>query len=128
MSSTAVLLAGLLPAVVFVMWPLFFAGDSDAIEALPENGDESLQRKKVAALAAIKEAEFDQRTGKLSDEDFAALNARYKAQALEAIAALEKRSADVRAPSGTIKFCPNCGTKAVSGGKFCSGCGRAIRA
>ncbi len=128
MSSTAVLLAGLLPAVVFVMWPLFFSGDSDAIEALPEDDDESLQRKKVAALAAIKEAEFDQRTGKLSDDDFAALTARYKAQALEAIAALDQRSTSSSAPSGTIKFCPNCGTKALPGGKFCSGCGRPTRA
>ena len=51
---------------------------------------ERWERQKRQALAAIKEAELDHRMGKLSDEDLAGMRGRFEAQALEAMAALEK--------------------------------------
>ena len=57
-----------------------------------EQGDaERWERQKRQALAAIKEAELDHRMGKLSDEDLGAMRARFEAQALEAMAALDRR-------------------------------------
>ena len=47
------------------------------------------ERQKRQALAAIKEIELDHRMGKLSDEDLTTMRARFEAQALEAMAALE---------------------------------------
>jgi len=52
---------------------------------------ERWERQKRQALAAIKEAELDHRMGKLSDQDLAGMRARFEAQALEAMAALERR-------------------------------------
>jgi hypothetical protein len=47
------------------------------------------ERQKRQALAAIKEIELDHQMGKLSDEDLRTMRARFEAQALEAMAALE---------------------------------------
>jgi hypothetical protein len=49
-----------------------------------------LEKKKELAYAAIKEAEFDFRMGKLSPEDYATLRDKYEGRALAAMAALEK--------------------------------------
>jgi hypothetical protein len=51
---------------------------------------ERWERQKRQALAAIKEAELDHRMGKLTEDDLAAMRARFEAQALEAMAALEQ--------------------------------------
>jgi len=83
------------------------------------------------ALIALKEIEFDRATGKLSDEDYADLNARYSAAA---IAALDAPAATVRCLShGTrteaeAHFCPECGAGMVTERDTCAGCGFAIPA
>ncbi|HLK12757.1 MAG TPA: hypothetical protein VKW76_15385 [Candidatus Binatia bacterium] len=92
--TLAIFLLGLLVIVavsVFVAAPLFgpagapaAAADDDTVER------ERWERQKRQALGAIREAEMDRRMGKLSDEDFHALRARLEAQALEALAALER--------------------------------------
>ncbi len=94
---------------------------------------QKLERQKLDAYAAIKEAEFDHRMGKLSDADFAALRARYSAQALEAIAALEAAAAmPVRQSSGPrrpsrVAFCPSCGHAVPPRANFCAACGRSLK-
>jgi rubrerythrin len=92
-----------------------------------------LERQKIDAYAAIKEAEFDYRMGKLSDADFAALREKYSAQALEAIAALDsahteqrKKLAEVRRPT-RIAFCPVCGRGVPPRANFCPACGRSLK-
>jgi hypothetical protein len=74
-------------AAAVVAAPLF--QPSPDVPALPPAEREALERRKRQALAAIKEAEMDHRMGKLSDEDLAAMRARFERQALEAMAALE---------------------------------------
>ena len=49
----------------------------------------SLYEERDRALAALKELEFDHRTGKVSDEDYAALVGPLRRQAAEALRALE---------------------------------------
>jgi len=81
-------LAVIAAASLFVAAPLFRPH-----AAAPVGGDAERQRwerQKRQALAAIKEAELDYRMGKLSDEDLAGMRARFEAQALEAMAALER--------------------------------------
>jgi hypothetical protein len=77
-------------------------------------------------LAAIKEVEFDRAMGKLSEEDFTSLTARYRAQALAAIAALEtaRPSAD-GVPQA--RFCGHCGGALAAPVNFCPACGTATR-
>lgn len=94
------------------------------------------------ALLALKEIEFDRATGKLSDEDYAALNAKYSAAA---IAALDEGDAPRCGEHGArtepdARFCPVCGAGLVRGNacaacgatipdsaRFCPGCGAALR-
>ncbi|HZP40686.1 MAG TPA: hypothetical protein VFD84_04145 [Candidatus Binatia bacterium] len=74
---------------LFVAAPLF--GTSEAADAGQGGGErERWERRKRQALAAIKEIEDDHRMGKVSDEDLAGMRARFEAEALEAMAALER--------------------------------------
>jgi len=73
---------------VFVAAPLFGSPEASVATAAPSEG-ERWERQKRQALAAIKETELDHQMGKLSDEDFERMRARFEGQALEAMAALE---------------------------------------
>ncbi len=124
----AALLLAVLPLATFVIWPLF--AETSAEIGVAESRFASLEHRKVEAYRAIKEAEFDQRMGKLSDEDFDTLVARYREQALQAIAGLAEqapeRPAGVKKGGSRVNFCPSCGEKVIAGGRFCAGCGAAL--
>lgn len=121
--------------LAFVAWPFFVPRREENWE---ETGTLSpLERQKVEALTALKEAEFDLRTGKLSDADFAALSDKYRQQAITAIAALEEKRRPSKAEKGAGRegagrggraaYCPDCGHKAAPGAGFCGGCGRRLK-
>lgn len=115
-------------ALMYVGWPLFQSGSDDPGEEPELPGPSPLEKQKLEAYAALKEAELDRRMGKLSDEDFTALTQRYRRQALAAIAALEQaheRDAQ-RRPESRPAFCPRCGKRAAGGAKYCGSCGRAL--
>ena len=76
-------------ASLVVAVPLFQESPAALIEQDAER--ERWERQKQHALAAIKEIELDHRLGKLSDQDLAGMRARFEAQALEAMAALERK-------------------------------------
>lgn len=59
------------------------------------------------ALLALKEIEFDRATGKLSDDDFAELRARYE-----------------RAAIATMEGCAKCGAPMGGDDLFCGMCGQ----
>ena len=93
--TLAVFLLGLALVAVasfFVSAPLFRPSVAGAGRTERSGERERWERQKRQALAAIKEAELDHRLGKLSDEDLAGMRARFEAQALEAMAALEGRA------------------------------------
>jgi hypothetical protein len=83
-------LAVILVLAAFVAVPLMGPAEAGPEPAAPSEHDR-WERQKRQALAAIKETELDYRMGKLSDDDFARMRARFEAQALEAMAALEGR-------------------------------------
>ena len=85
------------------------------------------------ALLALKEIEFDRATGKLSDEDFAALHARYTKAALATLASeasasdrVETLIADRGTSRGDQSFCGECGARLSADAKFCASCGHPI--
>ncbi len=51
---------------------------------------ERWEEQKRQAYAALKEAEFDLQTGKLTEEDYHVLREKYEARALEAMARLDR--------------------------------------
>lgn len=132
-------------AAGFVAWPLLQAEAPTSVSTVDvEEG--SPEREKDQALLAIREADFDHRTGKLSDEDYAALRAELEGRALNAMAAIESASA-LRPVSSAASapalgasaapaaragepggFCPACGVRFVSDARFCSGCGKKLPA
>ena len=74
-------------------------GEPDALERRRLE----LAEERDRALAALKELEFDHRTGKVSDEDYRASVGPLRRRAAEALRALEPRSgtsADVEADAG----------------------------
>jgi len=83
-------------AVVFVARP-FLREPSPASDRLDEPGAEERRRLELAeerdrALSALKELEFDHRTGKVSDEDYRAQVGVLRRRAAEALRALEPRA------------------------------------
>jgi hypothetical protein len=80
--------------VVFVARP-FLRDPSPASDRLDELAPEARERLALAeerdrALAALKELEFDHRTGKISDEDYRAQVGPLRRRAAEALRALER--------------------------------------
>jgi hypothetical protein len=126
MLASALIWIGVGVAALFVGWPLFQARLGGREPAAPDSLP-PLERQKREALAAIKEAEFDRAMGKLSDDDFAQLTARYREQALIAMAALESAQATKTRPGGSAAYCPQCGGKLAPAANFCGGCGHALR-
>jgi len=124
--STVFSLALIAACLIFVAWPFFRTEDGS-----PESVDDPvspLEKQKREAYAAIREAEFDLRMGKLSAEDFTALEEKYRQQALGAIAALERAQASRPRGrrGGAASFCPDCGQRLPRRAKYCGGCGRAL--
>lgn len=138
-------------AVVWlVLQPLFAPGRPRPPVFEPLDPEET---PKGVALAALKEIEFDRETGKLSDEDYALLKARYTGAALEALRAESAEEAARAAPrrgggvgdveamiaarvralrsaatstSPNSAACPDCGPRPEADAIFCSSCGRRL--
>jgi hypothetical protein len=95
MEALALVLAALLVVVcvVFVARPFLRdpGGREDRLAAPGPADRERLRllEQRDRALAALKELEFDHRTGKISDEDYRALVVPLRREASEALRALE---------------------------------------
>lgn len=144
---------------LWVAWPLIAtpAGVEPGLPLVDEGPARSdAERRRDAALAAIREAEFDHQVGKLSDEDFEVLRADLEEGALAAIAEIEgepgsrETAAGVTAggasggmaargsrgarvaelpPAGERKvFCASCGKALPGDARFCHGCGKPVAA
>jgi hypothetical protein len=82
--------------VVAVAWP-FLREPAPRLDRVRELTDLEQRQVHLAevrdrALAALKELEFDHRTGKIADEDYRALVGPLRRQAAEALRALEPRA------------------------------------
>jgi len=129
MNLVTLLLVGAVAA--FVAWPFFATWG----EGSGEQQVALLEKKKIEAYAAIKEAEFDLRMDKMSEDDFRVLEGRYRRQALAAIAAIERARGKTRRaepPAGSrgsaAALCPSCHSAVIDGASFCAACGTALSA
>ena len=71
----------LLAAVWLALWPLFVARAAPRPDAEIER--QELEAEKARLLREIHELELDYQTGKLSDDDYRAIEARLKGKAVE---------------------------------------------
>lgn len=143
------LVAGLvvaLAALAMVLEPLALAGGTAPAAARGPAEDEGefedlteSDSPKVKALLALREIEFDRATGKLADEDYVRLKARYESQAIAAIRAEEQSAREEAVPAsdraeeairrarqGGPHVCPTCGPRPESNAVYCSSCGRSL--
>ena len=147
--ALAALLVGMV-ALWLVLQPLVRPRSSPPLPYEPLDPEET---PKGVALAALKEIEFDRETGKLSDDDYEFLKAKYTVTAVEAlrqeqvgavsndiealIAAKVRalRSAPATPPSDTAPpstssssapACGICGPRPEADAVFCSTCGRRL--
>jgi len=96
-----------------------------------------LIEKRDSILAQIKEIEFDHETGKITADDFAEINARYRSEAIDILRRIDVlrgnnvgsrqgRHASSKAKHQRRKetgVCGTCGEPAGPADRFCSGCG-----
>jgi hypothetical protein len=99
---TAALVLGALLAVAavwFVARPFLSRGEEGPSEEPPPERL-ALEEERDRALAALKELEFDHRTGKVSDEDYRSMVGELRRQAADALKALDPGTprTDVRDP------------------------------
>jgi hypothetical protein len=85
MLSLVVAVAGLVAVVAFVAAPLVRSRSHETSESVAAR--EAFERRD-RALAALRELEFDHRTGKLTDADYAALLGPLRRDAAEALQAV----------------------------------------
>jgi hypothetical protein len=107
-----------LGAALVVLGPLW-KGDADPppSEGTPERGAAGEARAEgVSAVEALREIEFDRATGKLSDDDYAALKTAYTRDALAELRAADGKRAGaavaVAAPVGTDRSRTRCASTA----------------
>ena len=140
--ALAAVLVGI-AALWLVLQPLIRPRSSPSLPFEPLDPEET---PKGVALAALKEIEFDRETGKLSDEDYELLKAKYTVAAVEAlrheqagavsndiealIAARVRalRSAPLSASQDSAPACDTCGPRPEPDAVFCSTCGRRLTA
>lgn len=93
MTVTALVLAAILAVavVLFVARPFLRSGRAERASPPPPPELERLRllEERDRALAALKELEFDHRTGKITDGDYAELLPRLRREAAEALRALD---------------------------------------
>lgn len=141
LEAVAAALVGLALLLV-VLGPLI---SREPVAAIVDDEPEDLEETpKGIALSALKEIEFDQATGKLSDEDYAMLKGKYTAQALHALraedgilvpthatgieAVIAARAVVIRAEGVSGLACPHCGPRPEHDAVFCSTCGAGLGA
>ena len=147
--ALAAILVGIV-ALWLVLQPLIRPRSSPPLPFEPLDPEET---PKGVALAALKEIEFDRETGKLSDEDYELLKAKYTVAAVEALRGEQKAlvPSDVEAliaarvhslrsastsPDTTaavpgalvLAACDQCGPRPEADALFCSTCGRRLSA
>lgn len=122
--------------LAIVLQPLLFPPSA----ATPSPESRTLdpeETERGIALLALREIEFDRETGKLSDEDYTSLKARYTARALEALRAEEAvpdidevidfRARAIRAANDPdAARCHICGPRPEPDAVFCSTCGQRL--
>jgi zinc ribbon protein len=97
----------------------------------------ALEREKLLVLRSIKELEFDNAMGKLSETDFQEMSSRLRVRAARLIRVLDaggdyraqvesdlaKRLGEAPSEPQAARFCSQCGTARDADARFCKSCG-----
>ena len=99
----------------------------------PHKADSHSPGKREAVLSALRDLDFDYKTGKVSEEDYTPLRAQLLGQAAQYIEQekneeekLEALIQSHRREQQKVSQCEHCGTSIEAGQRFCSKCGSAV--
>jgi hypothetical protein len=95
MLSAILAVAVVVAALVYVVHPFFHGAEPQAAGTGAREGLE-LVEERDRALAALKELEFDHRTGKVSDADYRELVGQLRRRAVEVLRSLEPEQTPTR--------------------------------
>ena len=79
-----------IPLAVFVLWPLVSRRGAPVLLPLPPDPREPLVERKLAALRALRELDFEHESGHVSDDDYLELRARYEAETAAVLSELDR--------------------------------------
>jgi uncharacterized OB-fold protein len=111
---------------------------------LPESERDRLERERKRIVRAIREVDFDRRTGKLDPEDYNRMRVALETEGASVLRALgplqtapgtrdidaeiEAAVAALRETPDSTRHCAKCGGVAKSGDRFCPRCGARLAA
>lgn len=134
-----------LAAVAFVGYPLLRPSkEEEGPRRAPE--DEQLLERRTAVEGALREVEFDYRTGKLAEKDYLELMSRYQREQTEVLSMLGESPSGPEPAGGVVSeefhvapglgagrevepragLCRACGSEHPTGAKFCGSCGASL--
>jgi cytochrome c-type biogenesis protein CcmI len=117
-------LAVVAAAAAFVVAPLIAPRRGARVRSAWRARDAGSETETVRAIDALREIEFDRATGKLSDDDYAALRAAYVPSALAELRAADGPSEDERATPPRPVICARCACATVGAeALYCAACG-----
>ena len=95
---TGILLAAAaigIPLAAFVLWPLVSRRGAPVLLPLPPDPREPLVERKMAALRALRELDFEHESGHVSDDDYVELRARYEAETAAVLTELDRLGGEI---------------------------------
>ncbi|MBF0171205.1 MAG: hypothetical protein HQK87_08980 [Nitrospinae bacterium] len=118
----------LLATLGFIALPLMGRFGRPAAEGVTEGELSELLYKKDAVYTALKDLDFDHRTGKIDRADYEEMKRQFETDAMSVIATIETLQAGGGAATAperdaARRFCAACGNGAKPGDKFCASCG-----
>ena len=127
----AILLA--IGVVVFLGYPFVRAPRSPVAEGPGPSAELLARRDRV--IGELREADFDFRVGKLTNEDFYATRERLESEAARILHAIDVQVAaldeeierEVREFRTNHHACPHCDAPVAPGARFCVSCGTALQ-
>lgn len=135
--------AGVGYGIYLTIWPLIDREFHDQTELFAGRTRATLEREKTLVLRSLKELEFDQAMGKVSDQDFRQMSKKLRARAIALIQQLDLETPNVRVQierelaerlkATDVEFsepgvdtrsaCSSCGASNEHDAKFCKRCG-----
>lgn len=130
----------IISVLAFIGFPIFRSKSEADLLALHTGDDqikEGLIQKKEFTYMSLRDLDLDFRTGKVSEEDYNKMKAKYEHEAIEVLKQLDHIGDKKKAKSTSAEktpflknkkeiFCTKCGHKASKSDKFCSICGHSL--